>query len=79
MVKISIENIKNLFVKYSYSGVLGNEDTEIVRKVFLINLFGLVGILFTFPLGISAAFNQNFQLAFSLFLTTFLCILNHFI
>lgn len=65
-------------MNYSYSGVLGHEDTEVVRKVYLINLFGLVGILFTFPLGIAAAFHQNMQLSFFLLLTTSLCLGNHF-
>ena len=78
MARILFDNIKNLFIRYSYAGVLGNKDTEIVRKVYLINLFGFVGILFSLPLAVSAALNHKLQLSFFLLLTSAFCLGNHF-
>ena len=79
MLKKILLIIQKKILDYGYSGVSDHKDTELLRKVFLINLFGLVGITFLGLLGIVALFQHNYLLSASLLAVTLLYYLNHFI
>jgi len=58
---------------------LPDESPECLRKMFIIKLFGVVGLLFTLPFGLASLFNGNHSLAFILILISILLISNYFL
>jgi len=55
------------------------ENPKFLRKIFIIKLFGLIGILFTFPLGVLALINGNYTLSFTLIIIAILLGTNYFV
>ncbi len=71
--------LKKTFLDYCYSGVQDSKNTELIRRVFLVNIFGLVGIAMTTPLGLLALYHGSYSLSGVLLLLSFLYLLNHFL
>lgn len=53
-----------------YFGLSGEVFSEQVRRILIVNLFSIVGILFAFPLGVAALYRSNIWLALVLFFIT---------
>lgn len=79
--KISIENSrpkkKSSLLAFFYVGVTDDIFSEDVRRVFIINFFASVGVLFTLPLGIVSLCNDDTILGVVLILIAFLYAINH--
>lgn len=60
--------LKNSLIKYCESGLAKDADQEAMRKVFILNLFSLVGAAVTGILGVNAMLHSNYPLTFSLLL-----------
>ncbi|NLQ18117.1 GGDEF domain-containing protein [Marinomonas sp. M1K-6] len=65
------------WLTFLYVGKTDNVFSESTRRVFIINLFTSVGVLFTFPLGIVSLVNGQLVLGYSLLLIAFLYAMNH--
>ena len=57
---------------------ISDESPQCLRKIFLINLFGLLGIFLTLPFSLLSFLNGNVPLAVSLMLISILLIINYF-
>ncbi len=77
MLKGLTNSFKAIIHNYAFCGLSGEDLSERSRKVFLINLFCFVGILFTFPLGLIAIVDQDWLVAFSTLFISSLYTLNH--
>ena len=80
--KLEIDNIKKNKTKPSWLTFfyVGNTDdvfSENIRRVFIINLFASVGVLFTFPLGVESLIEGETVLGSALILIAFLYAINH--
>lgn len=58
-----IERIKQQFLSYLKTGINDDLEHEANRKIFMVNLFGFVGLTLTGAMGMLALYNQNFPLA----------------
>lgn len=58
--------LKNSLIKYCENGIPEDADQEVIRKVFILNLFSLVGSSLSGILGANALFHHNYLLAGSL-------------
>ena len=61
--------IKGLLHSYLNVGLNQHNDPEINRKTFMVNLFGLLGVLLTSIMGTVAWFSGNYILCIALYLT----------
>ncbi|MEL0624793.1 GGDEF domain-containing protein [Marinomonas arenicola] len=61
-----------------YFGLSGDIFSEQIRRTLLVNLFSIVGIVFTFPLGIAALYRSNTWLALVLLCFAFIFCINQF-
>lgn len=68
---------KDKFFKLVSSRVSDENHTLDVRKAYLVNIFNLVAILFSLPLGLNALFLSMYPLALTLLGITFILIINH--
>jgi len=59
--------IKNLLVNYLKAGIDTKNYGEINRKIFIINLFGLVGMSIILAMAFTASYYHNYRLAVILF------------
>ena len=66
-----------MFRKLAYAGLSENEDIEILRKVFLINVFSTIGLAFLLGFGIDEIINQRPTLAYVLLITAALTFVNY--
>ncbi|WP_165942918.1 GGDEF domain-containing protein [Marinomonas flavescens] len=68
-----------VFIRYVfYFGVSGQNFSEQARRILIVNLFSIVGIIFTLPLGIVALSRGNIQLAAVLLVSATLFFANQF-
>ena len=68
---------RSSLLAFFYVGVTDDIFSEDVRRVFIINFFGSVGVLFTLPLGILSLFNNDITLGVALISVAFLYAINH--
>ncbi|WP_137170372.1 GGDEF domain-containing protein [Marinomonas sp. FW-1] len=68
---------KSSLLTFLYVGSTANGFSEDTRRVFIINLFASVGVLFTFPLGIVSIWQGKTLLGSSLLAIAVLYSLNH--
>ncbi|MEO9275697.1 GGDEF domain-containing protein [Marinomonas sp. 5E14-1] len=68
---------KSAWLKFLYVGVENESFSEDARRILIINLFTLVGIFFTFPLGIISLFTGKATLGWSLVFIAILYAANH--
>ena len=68
---------KEHFFKHIGTGIADHNNTEQVRKAYLINMFTFVAILFVFPLGINAYISSLYPLSFSLLGIAFILVVNY--
>ncbi|MGO2236058.1 MAG: GGDEF domain-containing protein [Marinomonas sp.] len=68
---------KTSWLTYIYVGNTDDVFSENIRRVFIINLFTSVGVLFTFPLGIESLIEGKVVLGSALILIAFLYAMNH--
>lgn len=73
----SCSQIRLMFRKLAYAGLSENEDIEILRKVFLINVFSTIGLAFLLGFGIDEIINQRPTLAYVLLITAALTFVNY--
>lgn len=71
-------NAKRLIGKIAYSGLTDPGDIEIRRKVFLVNLFCVVGLSYLLIAGIGAVLNARFMLASVVLVSSALALANFF-
>ena len=69
--------IKEHLFKHIRTGIADYENTEQVRRAYLINIFTFVAILFVFPLGINAYVASLYPLSVSLLGIAFILIVNY--
>ncbi|REG81469.1 GGDEF domain-containing protein [Marinomonas pollencensis] len=55
-----------------YLGLSGEVFSEQIRRILIVNLFSIVGIVFTLPLGIAALYRSNIGLALALLCFAFI-------
>lgn len=65
------------WLTYIYVGKTDDVFSENIRRVFIINLFASVGVLFTLPLGIESLIDGKTSLGTALILIAFLYAVNH--
>ena len=70
--------LKNRFFKFISIGIADQENTEQVRKTYLINIFSFVALLFLLPLGASSFLSALYPLSFALLGIAFILVLNYF-
>tara|TARA_R110001606_G_scaffold306118_3_gene453326 strand:- start:3496 stop:4593 length:1098 start_codon:yes stop_codon:yes gene_type:complete len=77
--KSKFDNKKNKasWLTFFYVGNTDDVFSENIRRVFIINLFASVGILFTLPLGIVSLIEEKTVLGSALILIAFLYAMNH--
>jgi len=56
-----------------------NDCPELIKRIFVIKIFGIVGILFTIPFGFISLFDDQIILSLSLFTISFLLAMNYII
>lgn len=61
--------IMNLLRRYLNAGLNQHNNPETNRKTFMVNLFGLVGLILTTIMGTAAMLNGNYMLCIALYLT----------
>lgn len=61
-----ISHLKAIYRHLAYAGLSQETDIELLRKVFLINVFSTVGMIFLIGFGIDALADSRFRLAFVL-------------
>ncbi|MBD5772578.1 GGDEF domain-containing protein [Marinomonas sp. SM2066] len=74
---LKADETKSSWLRFFYVGVTGESFSEDVRRVFIINLFATVGILFTLPLGVFSLLNGDSVRGAILILIAFLYAMNH--
>ena len=70
--------IKRLLSQYLHTGVRPDCDSESNRKIFMVNLFGLVGLSITAVMSLSAFINQQYGLGLVLILASLIYYLAHY-
>jgi diguanylate cyclase (GGDEF)-like protein len=65
------------WLTFFYVGTREDVFSEDIRRVFIINLFASVGVLFTLPLGLVSLFQEKLVLGGFLLLIAFLYAINH--
>jgi len=70
--------LKKHLYKYIRTGISDLDNTEEIRKAYLINIFTFVAILFVFPLGINAYFASLYSLSASLLGIAFILVANYY-
>lgn len=80
--KLKAENAKNnktksAWLKFFYVGITDDVFSEDIRRIFIINLFASVGILFTLPLGLVSLFEGKVTLGICLLFIALLYAMNH--
>ncbi|MCW8356673.1 GGDEF domain-containing protein [Marinomonas pontica] len=76
--KPTIKNtLKSSWLTFFYVGIKDDVFSEDTRRVFIINLFTSVGVLFTFPLGVLSLLQGKLILGFCLLVIAVLYALNH--
>lgn len=68
---------KSAWQKFFYFGIEDESFSENARRILIINLFALVGILFTLPLGVISLFTGRTTLGLFLLLIAILYAMNH--
>jgi len=68
---------RSSLLAFFYVGVTDNIFSEDIRRVFIINFFGSVGVLFTLPLGILSLYRDDITLGAALLFVAFLYAMNH--
>jgi len=68
--------LKDKLFHFMHNGVVDKSDTEAIRRIYLLNMFTLVGLFFLFPLGLLALYNSMFSLAFVLIIASFMLSVN---
>lgn len=71
------KNAKSVWLTSFYVGKSDDVFSEDIRRVFIINLFASVGVLFTFPLGVGSLIEGEYVLGSVLILIAFLYAINH--
>lgn len=71
------KNAKSAWLTSFYVGKSDDVFSEDIRRVFIINLFASVGVLFTFPLGVGSLIEGEYVLGSVLILIAFLYAINH--
>ncbi|WP_421849006.1 GGDEF domain-containing protein [Marinomonas sp.] len=71
------KNAKSAWLTSFYVGKSDDVFSEDIRRVFIINLFTSVGVLFTFPLGVGSLIEGETVLGSVLILIAFLYAINH--
>ena len=66
------------WIKFFYAGVTHDTFTKDIRRIFIINLFSTVGIIFMLPLGIDLLLHGDLLIGSFLLVISFLYTLNHF-
>jgi len=61
------------------AGELSDQRPECLRKIFIIKLFGIIGILFTFPLGIISLIRGHELLSLTLILISIILSINFYL
>lgn len=74
---ISVSRIKCMLRKIAYAGLSEKEDIEILRKVFLINVFSTIGLTFLLGFGIDEIINHRTTLAYVLLGTAGMTLMNY--
>lgn len=69
--------LKKHLYKHIRTGVANPDNTEEIRKAYLLNIFTFVAILFVFPLGINAYFASLYSLSASLLSIAFILVANY--
>lgn len=69
--------LKKILTRYLRTGVQDRYDSESNRKIFTVNLFGLVGLSITAVMSVAALINQQWLLAGVLLLASFVYYLAH--
>jgi diguanylate cyclase (GGDEF)-like protein len=69
--------VRPSWLTFFYVGATDDIFSEDIRRVFIINLFASVGVLFTLPLGIVALYEKKLILGCFLLLIAFLYTVNH--
>lgn len=69
--------LRGILRRIAYAGLSENADIEILRKVFLINLFSTVGVAFLLGFGVDALVDQRNGMAMFLLILAGLAVLNY--
>ena len=73
----SLNRNMTFWLKFFYVGVTDGVFSEDARRVFIINFFATVGILFTFPLGFFSLYNDEITRGIVLLSIALLYVINH--
>jgi len=73
-----VQPIKDKISKYFHIGVSTQDTMDEIRKLYLINTFNFIAILFVFPFGLNALLNGAYPLAVTLLGISFILTFNYF-
>ncbi|MBJ7538913.1 GGDEF domain-containing protein [Marinomonas sp. C1424] len=70
---------KSILLRFFYAGVSIDTLSDDIRRILVINLFAIVGVFFTFPLGVSSLLQGKTLLGLFLIFIALLCVVNYLI
>jgi diguanylate cyclase (GGDEF)-like protein len=71
--------LKFLVRRLVYAGLSENSDIEILRRVFLVNVFSTIGVAFLLGFGVNALLNQRTSLALVTLTLAAIALINYFL
>jgi len=73
-----VRQIKDKISKYFHSGASTLDSMDEIRKLYLINTFNFIAILFVFPFGLNALLNASYPLALTLLSISIVLTFNYY-
>lgn len=72
-----ISRFRTMLRRIAYAGLPANTDSEILRKVFLVNAFSTIGMAYLLSFGVNAMLNHRTHLAIVVFTLAIITLLNY--